>query len=95
MTSAERLANTRKQESPQSNIKDQTSSKHCGHIAGKQIVSRERARSRFEVAVDATQNHRLGGRRLIEDLDRSSEQGDPGRLRLPRSRDVAYSQEVR
>ncbi|ARS89436.1 isocitrate lyase [Natrarchaeobaculum aegyptiacum] len=36
-------------------IEDQTSPKRCGHIAGKQIVSREEARSRFEAAVDAKQ----------------------------------------
>jgi isocitrate lyase len=37
-------------------IEDQTSPKRCGHIAGKQIVSREEARSRFEAAVDAKQS---------------------------------------
>ena len=37
-------------------IEDQTSPKRCGHIAGKQIVSREQARSRFEAAVDAKQS---------------------------------------
>ena len=37
-------------------IEDQTSPKRCGHIAGKQIVSREKARSRFEAAVDARQS---------------------------------------
>ncbi|WP_284012146.1 isocitrate lyase [Halobaculum litoreum] len=37
-------------------IEDQTTPKRCGHIAGKQIVSREQARSRFEAAVDATQS---------------------------------------
>ena len=37
-------------------IEDQTSPKRCGHIAGKQIVSREEARSRFEAAVDARQS---------------------------------------
>ena len=37
-------------------IEDQTSPKRCGHIAGKQIVSREKARSRFEAAVDAKQS---------------------------------------
>jgi isocitrate lyase len=36
-------------------IEDQTSPKRCGHIAGKQIVSREAARARFEAAVDAKQ----------------------------------------
>jgi isocitrate lyase len=37
-------------------IEDQTSPKRCGHIAGKRIVSREAARSRFEAAVDARQS---------------------------------------
>ncbi|ADD06912.1 isocitrate lyase [Natrialba magadii ATCC 43099] len=37
-------------------IEDQTSPKRCGHIAGKQIVGREEARSRFEAAVDAKQS---------------------------------------
>ena len=37
-------------------IEDQTSPKRCGHIAGKRIVSREQARSRFEAAVDAKQS---------------------------------------
>jgi len=37
-------------------IEDQTTPKRCGHIAGKQIVSREQARSRFEAAVDAKQS---------------------------------------
>ncbi|XVH31984.1 isocitrate lyase [Haloferacaceae archaeon DSL9] len=37
-------------------IEDQTSPKRCGHIAGKQIVPREEARSRFEAAVDAKQS---------------------------------------
>ncbi|UIP00552.1 isocitrate lyase [Halobaculum sp. CBA1158] len=37
-------------------IEDQTTPKRCGHIAGKQIVSREKARSRFEAAVDAKQS---------------------------------------
>ncbi|MFC6837591.1 isocitrate lyase [Halomarina ordinaria] len=37
-------------------IEDQTSPKRCGHIAGKQIVSREEARARFEAAVDAKQS---------------------------------------
>ncbi|WP_380681575.1 isocitrate lyase [Salinigranum sp. GCM10025319] len=37
-------------------IEDQTSPKRCGHIAGKQIVSREDARARFEAAVDAKQS---------------------------------------
>ncbi len=37
-------------------IEDQTTPKRCGHIAGKQIVSREDARSRFEAAVDAKQS---------------------------------------
>lgn len=34
-------------------IEDQTSPKRCGHIAGKQIVSREKAVARYEAAVDA------------------------------------------
>ena len=34
-------------------IEDQTSPKRCGHIAGKQIVSREEAVARYEAAVDA------------------------------------------
>ncbi|QZY00251.1 isocitrate lyase [Halobaculum rubrum] len=37
-------------------IEDQTTPKRCGHIAGKKIVSREQARSRFEAAVDAKQS---------------------------------------
>jgi isocitrate lyase len=37
-------------------IEDQTTPKRCGHIAGKQIVSREQARARFEAAVDAKQS---------------------------------------
>ena len=37
-------------------IEDQTSPKRCGHIAGKQVASREQARSRFEAAVDAKQS---------------------------------------
>jgi isocitrate lyase len=37
-------------------IEDQTSPKRCGHIAGKQIVSREEAESRFRAAVDAKQD---------------------------------------
>jgi isocitrate lyase len=37
-------------------IEDQTTPKRCGHIAGKQVVSREQARSRFEAAVDARQS---------------------------------------
>ncbi|MFC6989565.1 isocitrate lyase [Haloplanus sp. GCM10025708] len=37
-------------------IEDQTTPKRCGHIAGKQIVSREDARARFEAAVDAKQD---------------------------------------
>ncbi|SEL11962.1 isocitrate lyase [Haloferax larsenii] len=37
-------------------IEDQTTPKRCGHIAGKQIVSREKARARFEAAVDAKQS---------------------------------------
>ena len=37
-------------------IEDQTTPKRCGHIAGKQIVDRETARSRFEAAVDARQS---------------------------------------
>ncbi|AFK19771.1 isocitrate lyase/PEP mutase family protein [Haloferax mediterranei ATCC 33500] len=36
-------------------IEDQTTPKRCGHIAGKQIISREKARARFEAAVDAKQ----------------------------------------
>ena len=36
-------------------IEDQTSPKRCGHIAGKQIVSREEAAGRFEAAIDAKQ----------------------------------------
>jgi isocitrate lyase len=36
-------------------IEDQTTPKRCGHIAGKQIVSRDKARARFEAAVDAKQ----------------------------------------
>lgn len=37
-------------------IEDQTTPKRCGHIAGKQIVSREKARTRFKAAVDAKQS---------------------------------------
>jgi isocitrate lyase len=37
-------------------IEDQTSPKRCGHIAGKQIVSREAAEARFRAAVDAKQD---------------------------------------
>jgi isocitrate lyase len=37
-------------------IEDQTSPKRCGHIAGKQIVSREEAEARFSAAVDAKQD---------------------------------------
>jgi isocitrate lyase len=37
-------------------IEDQTTPKRCGHIAGKQIVSREKARARFEAATDARQS---------------------------------------
>lgn len=37
-------------------IEDQVSPKRCGHIAGKQIVSREEAESRFRAAVDAKQS---------------------------------------
>ncbi|MFB6310808.1 MAG: oxaloacetate decarboxylase [Salinirussus sp.] len=37
-------------------IEDQTSPKRCGHIAGKQIVSREEAETRFRAAVDAKQD---------------------------------------
>jgi isocitrate lyase len=37
-------------------IEDQTTPKRCGHIAGKQIVSREKARARFEAAIDARQS---------------------------------------
>ena len=36
-------------------IEDQTTPKRCGHIAGKQIVSREEAEARFRAAVDAKQ----------------------------------------
>ncbi|WP_129115976.1 isocitrate lyase [Halegenticoccus tardaugens] len=36
-------------------IEDQTTPKRCGHIAGKQIVSREEAEARFSAAVDAKQ----------------------------------------
>ncbi len=37
-------------------IEDQTTPKRCGHIAGKKIVSREEAESRFSAAVDAKQS---------------------------------------
>jgi isocitrate lyase len=37
-------------------VEDQTSPKRCGHIAGKQIVSREKAEARFRAAVDARQS---------------------------------------
>ncbi len=37
-------------------IEDQTSPKRCGHIAGKQIISREAAEARFSAAVDAKQS---------------------------------------
>jgi isocitrate lyase len=37
-------------------IEDQTTPKRCGHIAGKQIVSREEAEARFAAAVDAKQS---------------------------------------
>ncbi|ELZ33627.1 pep phosphonomutase-like enzyme [Halogeometricum pallidum JCM 14848] len=37
-------------------IEDQTTPKRCGHIAGKEIVSRDKARARFEAAVDAKQS---------------------------------------
>lgn len=37
-------------------IEDQTTPKRCGHIAGKQIVSREQAEARFSAAVDAKQS---------------------------------------
>jgi isocitrate lyase len=37
-------------------IEDQTTPKRCGHIAGKKIVPREKARARFEAAVDARQS---------------------------------------
>ncbi|MCH7661318.1 MAG: isocitrate lyase [Euryarchaeota archaeon] len=37
-------------------IEDQTTPKRCGHIAGKQIVSREQAEARFSAAVDARQS---------------------------------------
>ncbi|NIB99732.1 isocitrate lyase/PEP mutase family protein [Halobacterium sp. R2-5] len=37
-------------------IEDQTTPKRCGHIAGKEVVSQEKARSRFEAAVDAKQS---------------------------------------
>lgn len=34
-------------------IEDQESPKRCGHIAGKRVVSREKARGRFDAAIDA------------------------------------------
>lgn len=34
-------------------IGGQTTPKRCGHIAGGQIVSREKAKARFETAIDA------------------------------------------
>jgi isocitrate lyase len=37
-------------------IEDQTTPKRCGHIAGKQVVPREQARSRIEAALDARQS---------------------------------------
>ena len=37
-------------------IEDQTAPKRCGHIAGKEIVSREDAEARFRAAVDARQS---------------------------------------
>ena len=37
-------------------IEDQTTPKRCGHIAGKQIVSRDEAEARFRAAVDAKQD---------------------------------------
>jgi isocitrate lyase len=37
-------------------IEDQTTPKRCGHIAGKQIVSREEAEARFSAAVNAKQD---------------------------------------
>ena len=37
-------------------IEDQTTPKRCGHVAGKQIVSREDAEARFSAAVDAKQS---------------------------------------
>lgn len=37
-------------------IEDQSTPKRCGHIAGKEVVSQEQARSRFEAAVDAKQS---------------------------------------
>lgn len=37
-------------------IEDQTTPKRCGHVAGKQIVSREEAEARFSAAVDAKQS---------------------------------------
>ncbi|WP_336364327.1 isocitrate lyase [Halalkalicoccus salilacus] len=37
-------------------IEDQTTPKRCGHIAGKQIVPREKAEARFSAAVDAKQS---------------------------------------
>ena len=37
-------------------IEDQTTPKRCGHIAGKQIISREDAEARFSAAVDAKQD---------------------------------------
>jgi len=37
-------------------IEDQTTPKRCGHIAGKQVVSRDEAEARFSAAVDAKQS---------------------------------------
>ncbi|MFC7044420.1 isocitrate lyase [Halobacteriaceae archaeon GCM10025711] len=37
-------------------IEDQETPKRCGHIAGKEIVSRDDAQARFEAAVDAKQS---------------------------------------
>ncbi|CAJ53194.1 isocitrate lyase [Haloquadratum walsbyi] len=37
-------------------IEDQTTPKRCGHIAGKQIIPREKAEARFTAAVDAKQS---------------------------------------
>ncbi|PSP73945.1 isocitrate lyase [Halobacteriales archaeon QS_3_64_16] len=37
-------------------IEDQVTPKRCGHIAGKQIISREDAEARFSAAVDARQS---------------------------------------
>jgi isocitrate lyase len=37
-------------------IEDQTTPKRCGHIAGKQVAPREKARARIEAATDARQS---------------------------------------